>query len=218
MHKRRRHMASADPRLIRRCLAWDRELPADSRTVRKFCSSACRRRHWDAMNPAPEEPGWTGVRLHWHLGGSSFLAGDYHVGYWRGPDGCPPECIGIKPPNTSSQAIPKGREGVSPHWTAASSSYGSPLDARAHRPGARRCAAPTCPAEPVRSTRVRRGPSPCGTGLRVPCRAMSHSGVMWYRPPFSVPSLPTAQKVPSGAAATALICVSARYLVGMSPL
>ena len=67
------------------------------------------------MNPAPEEPGFTGVRLHWHLGGSSFLAGDYHVGYWRGPAGCPPECIGIKPPNTSSQAIPQGREGISPH-------------------------------------------------------------------------------------------------------
>lgn len=79
-------------------------------------------RAWHQANPAPEEPrGFTGVRLHWHLGGTSFLAGDYHAGYWRGPDGCPPECIGIKPTNTHSEPVPEGREGISPRWTAPSS-------------------------------------------------------------------------------------------------
>ena len=96
----------ADPLPVRRCLACNRELPANSRPERKFCSSACRGRHWNAANPGPawykaQEPR---VRLHWHLGGSTFLAGDYRAGYGRGPEGCPPECPGIKPPNTSSEA------------------------------------------------------------------------------------------------------------------
>ena len=106
-------MATADPHALRRCLYCNRELLADSRTVRKFCSSACRYRHWNAANP----PAWykeVPVRLHWHFGGSSFLAGDYHAGYWRGPEGCPPECPGIKPPNTHSEPVPEGREGISP--------------------------------------------------------------------------------------------------------
>ena len=66
--------------------------------------------------PRAEEPrGFTDVRLHWHVGGTSFLAGDYHAGYWRGPAGCPPECPGVKPPNTRSEPVPEGREGISAH-------------------------------------------------------------------------------------------------------
>ena len=100
--------------MIRTCLACNRELPADSRPGRKFCSSACRYRHWNAANPGPayEEP--PRVRLHWHGGRTTYLAGDYRAGYRRGPDGCPPECPGVKPPYTWSGAVPEGREGLSP--------------------------------------------------------------------------------------------------------
>ena len=102
--------------MIRLCLACNRELPANSRPERKFCSSSCRGRHWNAANPGPawyeaQEPL---VRLHWHGGGTTLLAGDYRAGYWRGPDGCPPECPGLKPPYTWSEAVPEGREGLSP--------------------------------------------------------------------------------------------------------
>ena len=60
----------ADPRPTRRCLACNRELPTNSRPERKFCSSACRGRHW---NEANRGPGWyedqePRVRLHWHGG------------------------------------------------------------------------------------------------------------------------------------------------------
>ena len=109
-----------DPRfydydMTRLCASCGRELPPNSRDSRRSCSTACRVRAWHESNPAPEEPrGFTDVPLHWHLGGSSFLAGDYHAGYWRGPDGCPPECPGLRPPNTWSQTIPEGREGLSP--------------------------------------------------------------------------------------------------------
>ena len=34
-------------------------------------------------------------RLHWHGGAMTLLAGDHRAGYWRGPDGCPPECPGL---------------------------------------------------------------------------------------------------------------------------
>ena len=87
----------------------------NSRDSRRFCLTSCRVRAWHQADPAPEEPpGFMGVRLHWHLGGTSFLARDYHAGYWRGPDGCPPECIGIKPPNTHFEPVPEGHEGISP--------------------------------------------------------------------------------------------------------
>ena len=108
---------TADRRPIRRCLACNRELPANSRPERKFCSSACRGRHWNAANPGPawyeeQEPR---VRLHWHVGVTSVLWGDVRAGYWRGPDGCPPECPGVEPPKyTWSQAVPEGREGLPP--------------------------------------------------------------------------------------------------------
>ena len=46
----------------------------------------------------------------------TLLAGDHRAGYSRGPDGCPPECPGLKPPYTWSQADSEGREGLSP-WT-----------------------------------------------------------------------------------------------------
>ena len=109
-------MTLAEPRPVRRCLACDRPLPENSRPERKFCSSACRGRHWNAANRGP---GWyeeqePRVRLHWHGGGTTLLAGDYCAGYWRGPDGCPPECPGLKPPYTWSQAVPVGREGLAP--------------------------------------------------------------------------------------------------------
>ena len=52
------------------------------------------------------------MRLHWHLGGhTSLLAGNYHAGYWRGPEGCPPECPGLKPPYTWSEAGARGPRG-----------------------------------------------------------------------------------------------------------
>ena len=92
----------------------NRGLPANSRPGRKFCSSACRYKHWNAANPGPAWVEEVRVRLHWHTGPLRFLAGDYRAGYWRGPAGCPPECPGIKPPNTWSEAIPEGREGISP--------------------------------------------------------------------------------------------------------
>ena len=108
--------------MSRRCASCGRELPPNSRDSRRFCSTSCRVRAWHQANPAPEEPrGFMDVRLHWHLGGTSFLAGDYHAGYWRGPAGCPPECHGIEPPNTHSEPVPEGREGISPRWTASSS-------------------------------------------------------------------------------------------------
>ena len=67
------------------------------------------------MNPGPawEEP--VQVRLHWHGGHHvTLLDGDYRAGYWRGPEGCPPECPGLEPPYTWSEAVPEGREGLSP--------------------------------------------------------------------------------------------------------
>ena len=93
-------MIPADPRPIRRCLACNRVLPATSRPERKFCSSACRGLHWNAANrgPAWYEDQKPLVRLHWHGGRTTLLAGDYRAGYWRGPAGCPPECPGLKPP------------------------------------------------------------------------------------------------------------------------
>lgn len=54
------------------------------------------------------------MRLHWHADVTTLPAGDYRAGYWRGPAGCPPECLGPKPPYTWSQAIPEGREGLPP--------------------------------------------------------------------------------------------------------
>ena len=102
--------------MIRRCLACNRPLPENSRPERKFCSSACRGRHWNAANPGPAwyEEQESRVRLHWHGDVTTLLAGDYRAGYWRGPDGCPPECPGIKPPYIWSQAVPEGREGLPP--------------------------------------------------------------------------------------------------------
>ena len=46
------------------------------------------------------------VPLHWHLGTTQLLTGYYRMGYWRGPEDCPPTCPGIEPPYTRSQAIP----------------------------------------------------------------------------------------------------------------
>ena len=55
------------------------------------------------------------MRLHWHGGHHvTLLDGDYRAGYWRGPEGCPPECPGLKPPYTWSEPVPEGRRGVPP--------------------------------------------------------------------------------------------------------
>ena len=56
------------------------------------------------------------MRLHWHGGVTTVLWGDYRAGYWRGPEGCPPECPGLTPPKYAwSEPVPEGREGLSPH-------------------------------------------------------------------------------------------------------
>ena len=84
-------MTAADSLPVRRCAECNRELPAISRAQRKFCSAACRVRHWNAANPGPAwyEDQKPLVRLHWHGGATTLLAGDYRAGYWRGPDGVP---------------------------------------------------------------------------------------------------------------------------------
>lgn len=38
----------------RRCLQCDRPLPAHATSLRRFCSSRCRHRFWDAQNRPPE--------------------------------------------------------------------------------------------------------------------------------------------------------------------
>ena len=79
------------------------------------------------MNPSPayEEP--PRVRLQWHGGATTYLAGDYRAGYWRGPEGCSPQYPGLKPLYTRSEAVPEGREGISPRRpVAAGGSGGSP--------------------------------------------------------------------------------------------
>ena len=122
--KRRRRVTPADPRPTRRCLACNRELPANSRPERKFCSSACRYRHWNAANRGPgwyedQEPRAAPPLAPRPV--QSLLAGYARAGYWRGPDGCPPECPGIEPPYTWSEAIPEGREGLPPRRDVSSS-------------------------------------------------------------------------------------------------
>jgi pilus assembly protein Flp/PilA len=64
--------------VTRQCLACDRPLTENSRPEREFCSSAGRGRHWNVANPGPT---WYAandplVRLHWHVGATSLLAGD----------------------------------------------------------------------------------------------------------------------------------------------
>ena len=91
-------MTLADPLPVRRCLECDRELPAGSRPS----ASSARRPAGAATGTQPTPaPSWTEeprVRLHWHGGLTTVLWGDYRAGYWRGPDGCPPECPGLTPP------------------------------------------------------------------------------------------------------------------------
>ena len=56
------------------------------------------------------------MRLHWHGGTTSYLAGDNAAGYWHGPGGCPPECPGLELPKyTWSQPALEGREWAVPH-------------------------------------------------------------------------------------------------------
>jgi hypothetical protein len=100
----------------RSCAECGRPLPATSRTNRRFCSTSCRVRHWHASNPSSlDDGGPQHVRLHWHLGRSSpTLWGDIHEGYWRGPEGCPPECAGLGDKYTRSEPVPPGREGLGP--------------------------------------------------------------------------------------------------------
>lgn len=99
---------------VRRCDHCERPLPAGSRSTRRFCSTACRVRSWDEANRPPWDESPEPVPLHWHLGGYQLLAGNATDGHWRGPGGCPPGCPGLKPPHTTSQAIPEGREGWPP--------------------------------------------------------------------------------------------------------
>jgi hypothetical protein len=75
-----------------------------------YCSARCRYQSWDARN-RPEPVADVRVRLHWHMGRYTLLAGDYRAGYWRG-DGCPPECRGIE--DGWSTGVPEGREGIPP--------------------------------------------------------------------------------------------------------
>lgn len=101
----------------RSCAECDGPLPADSRGYRRFCSTACRVRHWDLANRQTDE-GWPlqFVALHWHAAdvGSLLLYGYVANGYWRGPEGCPPNCPGLQPPYTKSYPVPEGREGLPP--------------------------------------------------------------------------------------------------------
>ena len=74
------------------------------------------------------------MRLHWHLGGTTLMAGDYHAGYWRGPEGCPPECPGLKPPYTWSAPVPEGRAGIPPRQQPAPATRRDPAPAAEERP------------------------------------------------------------------------------------
>ena len=99
---------SAAPRL---CMQCDRPLPESARPERRYCSTRCRQRHWDAIN-RPEEAPAVHPRLHWHVDRVSILTGYATEGYWRG-EGCPPECPGIEPPG-GWVGVPVGREGFLP--------------------------------------------------------------------------------------------------------
>lgn len=102
---------------VRRCDECQRELPATSRATRRFCSTACRVRHWHAANPPSVALDLhVAIRLHWHLTdcGSTMLYRNASAGHWYGPEGCPPECDGPTPPYTTSVPCQRGREGTAP--------------------------------------------------------------------------------------------------------
>ena len=70
-------------------------------------SSACRGRHWNAVN---RSPGWYAdpdplVRLHWHLGERGLLARSGRI---------PAGVHWDQAANTRSGAVPEGLEGISP--------------------------------------------------------------------------------------------------------
>ena len=107
-------MATADPRPMRRCLYLQSRvaggLPHGSQVL--FV-----RLPWPALERSQSARlarGGSGCACTGTCGGSSFLTSDHRAGYWRGPEGCPPECPGIKPPNTWSEAVPEGRGGGAP--------------------------------------------------------------------------------------------------------
>lgn len=108
----RRKMETA-PRTCGQC---GTPLPAGSRRSRKFCSSRCRVRAWDASNPGPNDPERTLVPLHWHFEPYPILIGDglsprptYHYG-----SGCPPGCTRALEPGWSSTGAIRGEEWRAP--------------------------------------------------------------------------------------------------------
>jgi hypothetical protein len=111
---------STDDDDVRRCARCDRPLPAGSRKERRFCSTSCRVRRWHLDNPPPADA-WSmeQVRLHWHFAGlSPTLFGFKQRGYWTGPEACPPECPGLRPPYTGSVAAIAGQEWRTPRAPA----------------------------------------------------------------------------------------------------
>lgn len=100
----RKGQSEATP-TARSCAYCDRPLPASARSWRRFCSSQCRLRSWDAENVGPDRgtDDRRDVPLHWHVQvrdyqgepiGLPSVSGDgltSRVRYWRGL-GCPPEC------------------------------------------------------------------------------------------------------------------------------
>jgi hypothetical protein len=118
--------ANDDDAQGRSCAQCGRPLPASARSWRKFCSSRCRVKSWDAANPGADQPGniWLDVPLHWHHGERGvdgqfhdypMLAGDgltRPVAYWRGL-GCPPTCPRMPEPPGFSIGIRPGQEGLS---------------------------------------------------------------------------------------------------------
>lgn len=100
---------------VRRCAECETQLSAQSRSWRRFCSSRCRMRNWDAHNRPRFDAVVRKVRLHWHVGrpGGRLLWGNFDAGYWRG-DGCPEECARSIDPGGWSTGVPEGREGLPP--------------------------------------------------------------------------------------------------------
>ena len=83
----------------RRCEHCGKALPAGARPQRRFCSSACRGRAWDAANPRADRDGpvyWgRHIPAHYHVRGASrFLIGHRDSEPWFGAS-CPPECPGL---------------------------------------------------------------------------------------------------------------------------
>jgi len=75
----------------RRCAQCDGPLPATATDRRRYCSVQCRGRAYNQRNPPPDAypSASVRVRLHWHRGAGTLLAGDVRAGYWRGPEGWP---------------------------------------------------------------------------------------------------------------------------------